>query len=89
MPDPRLDQLGLRLLNRNAFLPTTMEFGHRRSGKRRVQRRRVGQPVLTNIRKTEAIGHVVRRFENDNIIHVAGKVTGRRYMLSIPNWRAG
>ncbi|MCX9458667.1 redox-regulated ATPase YchF, partial [Vibrio cholerae] len=27
-----------------------------------------------NIRETEAIGHVVRCFENDNIIHVAGQV---------------
>ncbi|SUH08914.1 ATP/GTP-binding protein [Salmonella enterica subsp. enterica] len=34
----------------------------------------MGNQFLTNIRETEAIGHVVRCFENDNIIHVAGKV---------------
>ncbi len=34
----------------------------------------LGNQFLTNIRETEAIGHVVRCFENDNIIHVAGKV---------------
>ncbi len=34
----------------------------------------LGNQFLTNIRETEAIGHVVRCFENDNIIHVSGKV---------------
>ncbi len=34
----------------------------------------LGNQFLTNIRETEAIGHVVRCFENDNIIHVAGQV---------------
>ncbi|MGS9179628.1 redox-regulated ATPase YchF, partial [Salmonella enterica subsp. enterica serovar Infantis] len=34
----------------------------------------LGNQFLTNIRETDAIGHVVRCFENDNIIHVAGKV---------------
>ncbi len=33
----------------------------------------LGNQFLTNIRETEAIGHV-RCFENDNIIHVSGKV---------------
>ncbi|MCS5961438.1 hypothetical protein LNP74_28515 [Klebsiella pneumoniae subsp. pneumoniae] len=36
----------------------------------------------------EAIGHVVRCFENDNIIHVAGKVNpAEDTTLSTPNWR--
>ncbi len=34
----------------------------------------LGNQFLTNIRETEAIGHVVRCFENDNIIHVSNKV---------------
>ena len=35
----------------------------------------LGNQFLTNIRETEAIvGYVVRCFENDNIIHVSGKV---------------
>lgn len=34
----------------------------------------LGNQFLTNIRETEAIGHVVRCFENDNIIHVNNKV---------------
>ena len=34
----------------------------------------LGNQFLANIRETDAIGHVVRCFENDNIVHVAGKV---------------
>ncbi|MGL5148629.1 MAG: redox-regulated ATPase YchF, partial [Plesiomonas shigelloides] len=33
-----------------------------------------GNKFLANIRETEAIGHVVRCFENDNIVHVANRV---------------
>ncbi|MCS6037467.1 hypothetical protein LNQ52_21635 [Klebsiella pneumoniae subsp. pneumoniae] len=40
----------------------------------------LGNQFPTNIRETEAIGHVVRCFENDNIIHVAGESEpGGRY----------
>ncbi|MBI3236787.1 MAG: redox-regulated ATPase YchF, partial [Chlamydiales bacterium] len=34
----------------------------------------LGNQFLTNIRETDAIIHVVRCFENDDVIHVAGKV---------------
>ncbi|MBX2896189.1 MAG: redox-regulated ATPase YchF [Cyclobacteriaceae bacterium] len=34
----------------------------------------LGNQFLANIREVDAIAHVVRCFENDNIIHVAGKV---------------
>jgi hypothetical protein len=34
----------------------------------------LGNKFLANIRETDAIGHVVRCFENDNIVHVANKV---------------
>jgi hypothetical protein len=34
----------------------------------------LGNQFLANIRETDAIGHVVRCFENDNIIHVAGQI---------------
>ena len=34
----------------------------------------LGNKFLANIRETDAIGHVVRCFENDDVIHVAGKV---------------
>src|SRR5450830_1403052 len=34
----------------------------------------LGNQFLANIRETDAIVHVVRCFENDNIVHVGGKV---------------
>ena len=34
----------------------------------------LGNQFLANIRETDAITHVVRCFEDDNVIHVAGKV---------------
>ncbi|MDT9121466.1 redox-regulated ATPase YchF, partial [Escherichia coli] len=35
----------------------------------------LGNQFLANIRETEAIGHVVRCFDDENIVHVAGKVS--------------
>jgi GTP-binding protein YchF len=35
----------------------------------------LGNQFLANIRETDAITHVVRCFEDDNVIHVAGKVS--------------
>jgi GTP-binding protein YchF len=34
----------------------------------------LGNQFLANIRETDAIAHVVRCFENDNVVHVTGKV---------------
>ena len=34
----------------------------------------LGNQFLANIRETDAIAHVVRCFENDNVIHVEGRV---------------
>lgn len=34
----------------------------------------LGNKFLANIRQTDAIAHVVRCFENDDVVHVAGKV---------------
>ena len=47
---------------------------------------------LANIRETEAIGHVVRCFEDENIVHVAGKVSPADDIevinteLALPTW---
>jgi GTP-binding protein YchF len=35
----------------------------------------LGNKFIANIRETDAIGHVVRCFDNDNIIHVANKIS--------------
>lgn len=74
MPDPRLDQLA-EIVNPQRVLPTTMEFVDIAGLVKGASKGEgLGNQFLTNIRETEAIGHVVRCFENDNIIHVAGHV---------------
>ncbi|UJF18807.1 redox-regulated ATPase YchF [Vibrio sp. SS-MA-C1-2] len=74
VPDLRLDALA-EIVNPQRILPTTMEFvdiAGLVAGASKGEG--LGNKFLANIRETDAIGHVVRCFENDNIIHVAGKV---------------
>ncbi|MCW2254899.1 GTP-binding protein YchF [Providencia alcalifaciens] len=74
MPDPRLDQLA-EIVKPQRILPTTMEFVDIAGLVKGASKGEgLGNQFLTNIRETEAIGHVVRCFEDDNIIHVAGQV---------------
>src|SRR5699024_10831476 len=74
MPDPRLDQLA-EIVKPQRTLPTTMEFVDIAGLVKGASKGEgLGNQFLMNIRETDAIGHVVRCFENDNIIHVAGKV---------------
>ncbi|MGL9734557.1 MAG: redox-regulated ATPase YchF [Symbiopectobacterium sp.] len=74
MPDPRLDNLA-EIVEPQRILPTMMEFVDIAGlAKGASKGEGLGNQFLTNIRETEAIGHVVRCFENDNIIHVASKV---------------
>ncbi|MBU2926443.1 redox-regulated ATPase YchF [Colwellia sp. 4_MG-2023] len=75
VPDPRLDQLSA-IVKPERVLPTTMEFvdiAGLVAGASKGEG--LGNKFLANIRETDAIGHVVRCFENDNIIHVANKVS--------------
>jgi len=74
VPDPRLDQLSA-IVNPERVLATTMEFvdiAGLVAGASKGEG--LGNKFLANIRETDAIGHVVRCFENDNIIHVANKI---------------
>jgi len=74
MPDSRLDQLA-EIVKPQRILPTTMEFVDIAGLVKGASKGEgLGNQFLTNIRETEAIGHVVRCFENDNIIHVNNKV---------------
>lgn len=74
MRDPRIDQLA-EIVKPKRVVPTTMEFVDIAGlVKGAFKGKGLGNQFLTNIRETEAIGHVVRCFENDNIIHVEGKV---------------
>ncbi|TRY29349.1 redox-regulated ATPase YchF [Aliiglaciecola sp. M165] len=74
VPDERLDALA-KIVNPQRVIPTTMEFvdiAGLVAGASKGEG--LGNKFLANIRETDAIGHVVRCFENDNIVHVAGKV---------------
>lgn len=75
VPDLRLDALA-KIVNPQRILPTTMEFvdiAGLVAGASKGEG--LGNKFLANIRETDAIGHVVRCFENENIIHVAGKIS--------------
>jgi len=74
MPDPRLDKLSA-IVNPERVLPTTIEFvdiAGLVAGASKGEG--LGNKFLANIRETDAIANVVRCFEDDDVVHVAGKV---------------
>ncbi|VAW59452.1 GTP-binding and nucleic acid-binding protein YchF [hydrothermal vent metagenome] len=74
MPDPRLDALAA-IVKPEKVLATTMEFvdiAGLVAGASKGEG--LGNKFLANIRETDAIAQVVRCFENDDIVHVAGKI---------------
>lgn len=83
MPDPRLDALAA-IVNPQRILPTTMEFvdiAGLVAGASKGEG--LGNKFLANIRETDAIAHVVRCFEDDNVIHVANSVDPKRDIETI------
>ena len=75
VPDPRLETLAkIAELGRDHSHPHHLR-GHRRAGARRLQGRRAGQPVPGHTSaKCDAIAHVLRCFEDDDITHVEGRI---------------
>jgi hypothetical protein len=74
MPDTRLDALA-GIVKPNRVVPTTMEFvdiAGLVAGAAKGEG--LGNKFLANIRETDAIAHVVRCFEDDDVIHVEGMV---------------
>ncbi len=74
VPDPRLDELS-KIVKPQKTLPTTVEFvdiAGLVAGAAKGEG--LGNKFLANVRETDAIAHVVRCFDNDDVIHVAGKV---------------
>ncbi len=74
MPDPRLDRLA-EIVKPQKVIPTTMEFvdiAGLVAGASKGEG--LGNQFLANIRQTDAIAHVVRCFDDSNVIHVANKV---------------
>ena len=74
MPDPRLDKLSA-IVQPQRIIPTTMEFvdiAGLVAGASKGEG--LGNQFLANIRETDAIAHVVRCFEDTNVIHVADRI---------------
>lgn len=74
VPDPRLDQLAV--INKSKkTVPTTIEF-YDIAGlvKGAAEGQGLGNQFLGHIKEVDAILHVVRCFEDENIIHVSGGV---------------
>ena len=73
--DSRLQSLA-NIVSPEKILPTTMEFVDIAGLVEGASKGEgLGNQFLSNIRETDAILHVVRCFENDDIIHVSGKVS--------------
>jgi ribosome-binding ATPase len=74
VPDERLSILK-GLVNPQKVLPTSFEFVDIAGLVKGASKGEgLGNQFLANIREVDAIAHVIRCFDNDNIIHVAGKV---------------
>jgi GTP-binding protein YchF len=74
VPDPRLDALAA-IVKPERILPATVEFvdiAGLVAGASKGEG--LGNKFLAHIRENDAIAHVVRCFENDDIIHVAGRI---------------
>jgi ribosome-binding ATPase len=75
VPDPRLDKLAA-IVNPKQVVPTAMEFVDIAGlVKGAAKGEGLGNQFLAHIRETDAIAHVVRCFQDDNIIHVDGKIS--------------
>jgi GTP-binding protein YchF len=74
LPDSRLDRLA-EIVKPQAVIPTTMQFvdiAGLVAGASKGEG--LGNKFLANIRETDAIAQVVRCFENDDVVHVSGRV---------------
>lgn len=75
VPDPRLQELA-DIVNPQKVVPATMTFvdiAGLVAGASKGEG--LGNQFLAHIRETHAIAHVVRCFEDDNVVHVSGKVS--------------
>ena len=74
VPDPRLDAIAA-IIDPQKVIHTTMEFvdiAGLVAGASKGEG--LGNQFLAHIRETDAIGHVVRCFEDENIVHVEGRI---------------
>ncbi len=74
VPDPRLERLE-SLVQPEKVIPATVEIVDIAGLVRGASKGEgLGNQFLSNIRETDAILHVLRCFDNDNIVHVDGSV---------------
>ena len=75
VPDPRMEQLSA-IVNPQKIQPTTIEFVDIAGlVKGASQGEGLGNQFLGHIRSVDAVVHVVRCFDDDNVVHVNGRVS--------------
>lgn len=83
VPDKRLDALA-KMYEPEKFTPATIEFVDIAGLVKGASKGEgLGNKFLSNIREVDAIVHVVRCFENDDIIHVEGSIDPKRDIETI------
>ena len=83
VPDARLEDLA-NIVGPEKVIPATMEFvdiAGLVAGASKGEG--LGNKFLANIRETEAVAHVVRCFEDEEVVHVAGKVSPKEDIETI------
>ena len=93
VPDQRLDKLA-EMYHPEKYTPATIEFVDIAGLVRGASKGEgLGNKFLANIREVDAIVHVVRCFEDPNVVHVDGSVNlsatlrPLTWSLSSPTWR--
>ena len=80
VPDPRLDVL-TKMYNSKKTVPAIIEFVDIAGLVKGASKGEgLGNKFLSHIREVDAVIHVVRCFENTNIVHVEGSVDPARYI---------
>ena len=83
VPDKRLDRLA-EMYHPEKYTPATIEFVDIAGLVRGASKGEgLGNKFLANIREVDAIVHVVRCFENDDIVHVEGSIDPARDIETI------
>lgn len=83
VPDERLSQIS-KLIPPEKLIPTTIEFVDIAGLVKGASKGEgLGNQFLANIRETDAIAHVVRCFDDDNVVHVEGSIDPLRDIETI------
>ncbi|MEL6188396.1 MAG: GTPase, partial [Myxococcota bacterium] len=89
VPDPRIDEIAKRIPPQR-LVPTTMTFVDIAGLVKGASKGEgLGNQFLGHIRSTNAIAHVVRCFDDDNVIHVDGSVDPLRDIEIIDGLQVG